>query len=512
MSYDELLNNFSQFGLAILLGILIGLERELRDGGRSLLGLRDFVLFSLLGASSAFMAVQYEMWWMIPLGFIGLLSLLLSQYWVDRLQGPGITTEIAALITYFLGVLILMGAPELAIALAIVTLGVLFPKASIKQMSAKVRPRELEAVLLFLAISFIILPILPNQTLNHLATFEAGKVIQLDTDTQRVGVKSGETLIEPGSRLEVFGSGWGYLGNIIVDQLDSDTAIGVFDGKSFSSLAVGQSVRSQKGPQAMYVVLAALNPYRIWLIVVLVSLVSFLGYVLIKMLGSRAGIGLTGMFGGLVSSTVTTLSFARRSKEVTVAVPLFAAAIILASSIMFPRLIVEIGIFNPTLMKGIFIPLALMGFTGLMLAAYSFRRFGSEESSTTPAVVFDNPFSLKSAISFALLFALILGVTRLATTYLGDAWLPIVAIVSGLTDADAIAFSISNLHRSGLISQDWASFNLVLGALSNTFMKLALVFTLGSRMLFRQLLWSFLAIGSVGILSMLLYYDLGIFS
>ncbi len=93
MSYDELLNNFSQFGLAILLGILIGLERELRDGGRSLLGLRDFVLFSLLGASSAFMAVQYEMWWMIPLGFIGLLSLLLSQYWVDRLQGPGITTE-----------------------------------------------------------------------------------------------------------------------------------------------------------------------------------------------------------------------------------------------------------------------------------------------------------------------------------------------------------------------------------------------------------------------------------
>ena len=102
--------------------------------------------------------------------------------------------------------------------------------------------------------------------------------------------------------------------------------------------------------------------------------------------------------------------------------------------------------------------------------------------------------------------------TRLATAYLGDAWLPVVAIVSGLTDADAIAFSISSLHRSGLISLDWASFNLVLGALSNTFMKLALVFTLGNRALFKQLLWSFLIIGGVGIITMLFYYDLGIFS
>ena len=189
MNYDELLNNFGQFGLAILLGILIGLERELRDSEHSTLGLRDFVLFALFGAFSTFLGMEYNMPWIIGLAFIGMLLLLISQYWVDRQYGPGITTEMAALITFFLGVLIQSGESELAVALAIVTLGVLFPKASIKQMSAKVLPRELEAVLLFLAISFIVLPILPNQNLNHLATFEAGTVSELDIATKRVTIK-----------------------------------------------------------------------------------------------------------------------------------------------------------------------------------------------------------------------------------------------------------------------------------------------------------------------------------
>lgn len=511
MNYDELLNTFSQFGLALLLGGLIGLERELRDGGRSTLGLRDFVLFSLLGAFSTFMALQFNMPWIIGLAFIGLLALILTQYWADRNQGPGITTELAALITFLLGVLILFDVPELAIALAIATLGILFPKDSIKQFSAKVHPRELEAVLLFLAISFIVLPILPNQTLDHLATFEAGTVSRLDPATQRVTVKASDDLIQIGSRLEIFNTGWKYLGNFIVDQTDTGEVSGLFTDKGFDEIVVEQSVRSRKGPDVLFTILAAVNPYRVWLIVVLVSFVSFFGYVLIKVLGSRAGIGLTGLFGGLVSSTVTTLSFARRSQENTLAIPLFAAAILLASSIMFPRLILEIGIFNYALMEGIFVPMAVMGVTGLLLAAYSFRSFRTKDDVNAPSVVFDNPFSLKSAISFALVFATILAATRLATTYLGDAWLPVVAIVSGLTDADAIAFSISNLHRSGLVSLDWASFNLVLGALSNTFMKLALVFSLGNRELFKQLLWNFLAIGGIGIITMLFYYDLGIF-
>jgi len=512
MNYDELIKLFSQFGLAVLVGILIGLEREMREGGGSTLGLRDFVFFSLIGGFSAFLADRYDSIWIVALGFAGLMTLVLSSYWADRKHGPGITTELAAVMTFFLGVLILLGAQILAIALAILTLGVLFPKVAIKQLARKISPHELQAVLLFLVISFIVLPVLPNQTLDHLATFEAGSITRLEPVTQRVVIKPSGTVPEPGTRLEVFDEGWRYLGSINVDESQADMAAGHFEGQGYENLAHGQDVRSRLNLEALYVVLAALNPHKIWLIVVLVSFVSFLGYVLIKAMGSSAGIGLTGLFGGLVSSTATTLSFARRSLENVSAIPLIAAAIILASSIMFPRLILEIGIFNAALMKSIAMPLTAMGLTGLALAAYSFRRFRTPGNAAVQAVAFDNPFSLKSAISFALIFAVILAATRLATTYLGNAWLPLVSIVSGLTDADAIAFSISNLHRNGLVSLDWASFNLVLGALSNTFMKLALVFTLASRALFRQLLWSFLGIGAVGILSMLLYYDLGVFT
>jgi uncharacterized membrane protein (DUF4010 family) len=120
-----------------------------------------------------------------------------------------------------------------------------------------------------------------------------------------------------------------------------------------------------------------------------------------------------------------------------------------------------------------------------------------------------NPFSLKSALTFAAIFTLTLIVTRLAIDYLGERWLPLIAALSGLTDADAIAFSISDAHSDGLISLDWASFNLVLGALTNTLVKLVLVFWLGHRGLFREVLFAFLVIGASGIITMLLYYDLG---
>ena len=260
------------------------------------------------------------------------------------------------------------------------------------------------------------------------------------------------------------------------------------------------------GTDSLNTALSALKPYKLWLIVVLVSFISFVGYVLIKVIGHGAGIGLTGLIGGLVSSTVTTLSFARRSVEFPDLNRNFAVAVVLASSIMFPRLLLEIAVVNQHLMKNMALPILVMGITGLCLAAYFYLRTGREQVEN-PAMNFNNPFSLKSAINFALVFAAILVFTRLATTYLGSSWLPLVSVVSGLTDADAIAFSISDAQQAGMITLDWASFNLVLGALSNTFMKLFLVFTLGHRGLFRRLLAAFLIIGAAGIITMIFYYD-----
>ena len=317
-----------------------------------------------------------------------------------------------------------------------------------------------------------------------------------------------EREVEVGQLLVLMSQGHEKLGQAEVSAVDGSEILAVLKEKPAESLKAGVMVHQPLDIEFLQIMLSALKPYNIWLIVVLVSFVSFIGYVLIKSIGSGAGIGFTGLIGGLVSSTVTTLSFARRSKENPEASGLFAMAVILASSVMFPRLVLEIAVVNQALMSNIMVPMGVMGLTGLLLAYYLYRK---SRNMTTDgiAVRFDNPFSLKTAINFALVFATILMATRLATSYLGSEWLPLVAIISGLTDADAIAFSLSSLEHAGLVSLDWASFNLVLGALSNTFMKLMLIFGLGHRALFKRLLLSFLVIGAVGLVTMFLYYDLG---
>ncbi len=508
MASDNLIHLFAQFGLAAVLGFLIGLEREMREQGERTVGIRDFVLFAVVGALSSFAALQYDNSWLILAGFAGFLVLLLSSYWAQRDHGPGITTELAAVLTFFLGVVIMRGATELAIALAILALGVLFPKEEIKRFRSRVQAHEMRAVLLFLTITFIVLPVLPRQSLDVYLTTPVGAVAAVDTTSQQLSIDLAPgKRVEPGEKLYLFDEGWELHGKVEVTQTTRNQASGAYQGEDLAAIEAGDRLRAGLGIRFLEVMLSALVPYKIWLIVVLVSLISFVGYGLIKVIGSGAGIGLTGLIGGLVSSTVTTLSFAKRSKETPSANRLFAMAVILASSIMFPRLILEIAVVNQALMQNIALPLGIMGFTGFALAAYSYWRSRNAQADT-PAVSFDNPFSLKSAVSFGLVFATILMLTRVATTYLGSAWLPAVAIVSGLTDADAIAFSLSSLERAGLVHIDWASFNLVLGALSNTFMKLFLVFGLGHRGLFRQLLVSFLVIGAVGLVTMFVYYDL----
>jgi uncharacterized membrane protein (DUF4010 family) len=510
LSQASLLQLFIQFGLAAMLGFLIGLEREMRDEESVTLGIRDFVFFALLGAASSFTALLYENAWILTAGFFGLLAVVLSAYWAERSHGAGVTTELAAVLTFFLGALIVREATELAVALAILAVAVLFPKRQIKSFRARVQVHELRAVLLFLIITFIVLPVLPRESLDTYLSFQAGTITGLDLAKDEVTLDiDPNKQLQPGDVLEVISPSWHRLGEVEITEVRDSEAVGSYVGDEPRRLKVGLEVRSRLGIKALEVMLSALKPYKIWLIVVLVSGISFVGYVLIKLMGSRAGIGLTGLVGGLVSSTVTTLSFAKRSTEVPDANRLFAMAIILASSIMFPRLLLEIAVVNQALMRSIAVPLIAMGVTGFALAFLSYR--GARNSNASAAAVeFDNPFSLKSAVSFGLIFALILMLTRTATTYLGEAWLPAVAVVSGLTDADAIAFSISALQQSGLIQMDWAGFNLVLGAISNTFMKLFLVFGLGHRGLFRQLLVSFLIIGAVGIVTMLLYYDLGV--
>lgn len=513
MKDPALIDLFLRFGLAALLGFAIGLERTLGidEETHKHTGLRDFVLFALLGAVSTFAALEFDNLLILLAGFIGFLVLLFSGYWNDFLRDPdsepGITTEAAAVLTFFLGALVIEGSMAIAIAVSILILAVLSQAGPIGTFRRNVKSFELDAALKLLIISFIILPVLPHSSLDQFLSFPLGEVENVQSEKQlfTMDLVPGSDY-ETGENIGIYTDKGHFLGQFEVLRISRFEMTGRYHGDELKRIKPGVKLRAEFGIKAVSVMLSAIQPYKVWLIVILVSFISFIGYVLVKVFGSSAGIGLTGLVGGLASSTVTTLSFSRRSVESPALNRHFAVAILLASTVMFPRLLMQIAVVNQALMARMVVPIMVMAATGFGVAVWYFIRTRNDKSETE-TLTLSNPFSLRSALSFALVFATILMVTRLAITYLGDAWLPVVALVSGLTDADAIAFSVSDAQQHGLISLDWAAFNAVLGAIANTFMKLLLVYSLGDKGLFKKLLGPVIIIGISGLASAYFYYD-----
>jgi uncharacterized membrane protein (DUF4010 family) len=232
--------------------------------------------------------------------------------------------------------------------------------------------------------------------------------------------------------------------------------------------------------------LDVLNPYKIWLMVVFISGISFLGYVLVKVVGSRQGIGLTGLLGGMVSSTAVTLSFAQRSqREAELAKP-FALAITVAWTVMFSRVVVEVAALNRALLRVLWLPMAASAAVGL---AYGVYLYFSQRTDEEGQVAFSNPFELGPALKFGLLYALVLLVSKAAQMYLGDTGVYLSSVVAGLADVDAITLSMAELsHAAGGVSLITAQRAIVLAAMSNTVVKGSIVLTSGSPAL-RRALW-----------------------
>jgi uncharacterized membrane protein (DUF4010 family) len=238
--------------------------------------------------------------------------------------------------------------------------------------------------------------------------------------------------------------------------------------------------------------LDVLNPYKIWLMVVLISGISFLGYVLIKVVGSRQGIGLTGLLGGLVSSTAVTLSFAQRSQEESELAKPFALAITVAWTVMFSRILVEVAVLNLRLLSVLWVSMAAAGVAGL---AYCVYLYFSQRTDKEGDVSLSNPFELGPAIKFGLIYAAILLFSKAAQTYLGETGVYLSSIVAGLTDVDAITLSLAQLSQEpGGVEVSTAARAIVLAAMSNTAVKGGIVLVSGAPALRRTLLPGFLLI------------------
>jgi uncharacterized membrane protein (DUF4010 family) len=229
--------------------------------------------------------------------------------------------------------------------------------------------------------------------------------------------------------------------------------------------------------------LAALNPYKLWLLVILISGLSLVGYVAVRSLGSARGTAVTGLTGGLVSSTATSLTFARQSRidKDPLAGDTLAAGILLAWVVMFARVVIMVAIVHAPLVADVLVPFATMGVVTSILAGVYYWLGASRKRRLTPGgeVKVSNPFSLTAASKFGLLFALMLVIVKLTERYAPAEGLYLVAAVAGLTDVDAITLSMAEYARAGN-ALTLAAAAIVVAALSNTLVKCGLVLTLGS--------------------------------
>jgi len=396
------------FAIALFIGALVGLEREKKkaiQGDLGLGGIRTFILLAMAGAVSGWLSVQLGSPWIFAATLVIVAAMVLAGYVLTVHEGkasPGLTTEIAALVIYLLGGTVMFGYPSLAVGLAIITSAVLAFKEPLHGLVEKIGRDDIYAGLKLLIATFIVLPLLPNRT---------------------------------------------------VDPLD------------------------------------ALNPYTLWLLVILISALSLTGYVAVRILGQTRGTALTGIFGGMVSSTAVTLAFSKRSREARDSDlgDALAAGILLAWGVMFIRVLVEVAVVHPALLTQLARPVAAMVVVAAAGGVFYLRRgaAASGRAVRESEVPLTNPFSLTSAIKFAAFFAAVLVVVAVVNRTLPGQGMYVVAGLAGLTDVDAITLSMAGYARGG--GDAAVAVNAItIGILTNTVVKGAMVATLATVALRRR--------------------------
>lgn len=407
MGYDSgMVETLGHFAIALLIGALIGIEREKsqrQTGEESATGLRTFMLIALAGAAAAWLSLQVDE----PLLFAGVgivcAAFILAGYRAHVNKIPrafGLTTEFAALVAYLLGGIALFGYPQLAVGLAIVTSAILAFRQVLHGAVERIGWEDIYAALKLLIVIFIVLPVVPRSA------------------------------VDP----------WGVL-----------------------------------------------NPYAMTWLVILIAGLSLLGYIAARWLGPGRGAVVTGLAGGLVSSTAVTLSLSRRSStapEAGVGATL-ASGILLSWAVMFVRVVVEAFVVNPGLGRQLLIPMVVMALVAAG-GAWLGHRAGTRIPGAAESLRLKNPFSLSFAIKFALLFAAVAVLVNRAQELLSERAVYAVAALAGLTDVDAITLTMA--READHASSNTAVTAITIAVLANTLVKTGLVWWLGSRALATRVL------------------------
>lgn len=370
---------FGRAALTLGLGLIIGFQRERKES--TIAGIRTFPLFAFIGFFCALIERE-GIPWLVAGGLLGLSGVLLR----STSPASGITTEMAAIFVYLIGAYLAVGNE---IELVVVAVGVcallLHLKATMHTWVGHLDSKEVRAIMQFVLLAFVILPLLPNH--GH-------------------------------DKFQV------------------------------------------------------LNPREIWMMVVLISGISVASFSALKILGPKLGSLWSGILGGFISSTATTLSVAKLSSRVA-SQKVLVPAILVASTAAFIRIFLEVLIVAPGALSIIILPLGSMFFFMLILSSFSY--YSAEKDIPDSFTDFQNPSQIRAALLFGLIYAVILYTSALARHEYGDKGIFIVALLSGIVDVDAITISTARLLDRDMINQETGWKAILLALLSNLFFKGALV-------------------------------------
>jgi len=417
---DEL-NIFFRFALSLAMGLLIGLERGWHErhieGGVHMAGMRTFGLIGLLGAIWAQLASVFgEL--LLGIAFLGFAALMIKAHTlaVKKDYDYGLTTIIAALITFGLGALMMKGYRALSVSIAVVVTGLLSIKPVLHQWVDRLEQKEVYAIVKLLLISVVILPILPD---------------------------------------EGFGP-W-----------------------------------------------QALNPYKIWWMVVLIAAISFVGYFAMRIAGPKRGLLLTAFFGGFFSSTAVTLSFAKKSKENPQLTRLLSSGILIACGTMFPRVLILLSIIYLPLAHQLALPLLVMACGTYFFAFWLWK--GVSECHLSHNTQHAGSFELKTAFGFGLVLTAIMFFSYALKAWMGDSGIYLLAFFSGISDVDAITLTLSNMVQKTL-ALEVATGAILLAVITNTLVKAILAFVFGDKEMVRFVTLIFIGIVLSGVISFFIVF------
>ncbi len=230
------------------------------------------------------------------------------------------------------------------------------------------------------------------------------------------------------------------------------------------------------------------NPFQTWLLVTLIVAINLAGYLVFRLIGTRAGGWIAGAIGGLVSSTATTFSYANLTRRGRNLGPLAALVILVASTVVYARVVLEVLIVAPALTRAIIGPSAAFGAVLLVAGLAVFWRMDRQADAGLPEQ--GNPAQLTAALSFGAIYVIVLFAVAAARDWIGNDAVYAVAFASGLTDVDALTLSMSNLYGNGQIDADTAWRAIFLASLANLLFKIGVASVVGSASLRRWILWS----------------------